>query len=310
MRAMVFTRPGVVEMLDVDPPEPAEGELLVEVAAASICGSELHGIGQAGFRQPPLVMGHEFAGRTADGRRVTVNPVIACGRCDRCEAGHDQLCRERALLGIHRAGGFAQHVNVPAANVHEVPETLEWEGAALIEPLANGLHAWRLSGATDGADVGVIGAGTIGLVTMLVAKHHGAEVTITDLSDDRLAVARELGADATSDRLEHEHDVTFDAVGAAVTHRASLEQVVPGGTAVWLGLLDSDPAFDAKDLIRQERTVMGSFAYTADDFRDAVALATEVDLGWATSFPLDQGATIFTQLMEGRSDVVKAVLRP
>lgn len=307
---MVFTRPGAVEMLEVDEPEAGEDEVLVEVRAAGICGSELHGISKPGFRQPPLVMGHEFAGTTPDGRRVTVNPIIDCGDCDRCRAGRTQVCRRRAIVGIHRAGAFAERVAVPARLVHELPDAVSFEVAAMVEPVANAVHAWRLAQAPQAARVAVLGAGTIGLVTLLVAKHHGAEVTVTDLADDRLAVAGRLGADRTGAALDGEYDVIVDAVGAADTHRASLEHLVPGGTTVWLGLLSTDPGFDAQDALRQEKTVRGSFAYTDDDFREALALASTLDLGWADTFALDAGAAIFTQLMEGRSDVVKALLRP
>lgn len=307
---MVFMKPGVVEMLDVDAPAAAEGETLVDVAAAGICGSELHGISEPGFRQPPLVMGHEFVGTTPDGRRVVVNPIVSCGSCDMCSVGHDQLCRTRAIVGIHRAGGFAERVSVPSQQLHAIPGAMGWDEAALIEPLANALHVWRLAGEKKGARVGIIGAGPIGLVCLLVAQHGGADVTITDLSEDRLAMARKLGAVQTAPSLDGEFDVVLDAVGAPSTHHASIEHLKPSGTTVWIGLLSDDAGFVSRDLVRWEKKVLGSFAYTARDFADAVELASDVDLSWTTSFPLDEGAAIFTELMGGRTDVVKAVLRP
>jgi threonine dehydrogenase-like Zn-dependent dehydrogenase len=311
MRAMVFTAPGVVEMLDVAEPEPAAGEVVVEVALAGICGSELHGISKPGFRQPPLVMGHEFAGTLADGRRVTVNPIGHCGRCDQCSRGADNLCRERCIVGIHRSGAFAERVAVPEHLLHVLPDGMSWESAALIEPLANAVHAWRLSGGEPGARVGVIGAGTIGLVSLIVAKARGAgTVTVTDLAPSRLELARRLGADVTAASLESEYDVVIDAVGAGATRAASIDHVRPGGTAVWIGLMSADADFDAQALIRQEKTVRGTFAYTDAEFADAVAMAAQVDLGWSDVYPLEQGATIFTDLMHGRSDVVKALLSP
>src|SRR4051812_21062979 len=100
VQALVFTRPGTVEVLDVPEPEAGPGEILVDVAAAGICGSELHGIQTPGFRQPPLVMGHEFSGTAPDGRRVTVNPVVDCTTCDLCRMGLTQLCRTRSIIGI------------------------------------------------------------------------------------------------------------------------------------------------------------------------------------------------------------------
>jgi alcohol dehydrogenase len=307
---MVFTKPGTVEMLDVETPEPAGGETLIDVVAAGICGSELHGISEPGFRQPPLVMGHEFVGTTPDGQRVVVNPIVSCEACDMCSSGHDQLCRNRSIVGIHRSGGFAQRVAVPTEQLHELPGTLSWDAAALIEPLANALHVWRLAGEPKGARVGIIGAGPIGLVCQLVAQRDAGEVMITDLSEDRLALAPKLGDVQTGKALDGEFDVVVDAVGASVTHRASVEHLKPSGTTVWIGLLSDDAGFVSRDLVRWEKKVLGSFAYPRRDFADAVQLASEVDLSWTTSFPLDEGAAIFTELMNGRSDVVKAVLRP
>jgi threonine dehydrogenase-like Zn-dependent dehydrogenase len=310
LQALVFTRPGVVEVMDVDEPVAAEGEVLVEVAAAGICGSELHGISKPGFRTPPLVMGHEFAGVAPDGARVTVNPIVTCGTCDLCAQGLTQVCRERSIVGIHRPGAFAERVAVPENMIHELPADMSWERAAMVEPLANGVHAWHLAGRPRGARVGVIGAGTIGLVSCLVAQAGGAaEVVVVDLAEDRLGTARDLGA-VTATSLEGEFDVVIDAVGVGATHAASVERLRPGGTAVWIGLMGTEPAFNTADFIRQEKRVLGSFAYTDEEFGEAVGLARRCELGWVDSYPLSEGADIFTQLMRGRTDVVKALLRP
>jgi threonine dehydrogenase-like Zn-dependent dehydrogenase len=310
LRAMVFTAPGTVEMLDVDPPHPDDDEVVISVAAAGICGSELHGISKPGFRRPPLIMGHEFAGTAPDGRRVTVNPIISCGRCDVCIEGHEQVCRRRSIVGIHRPGGFADEVAVPVRMIHEIPDDLSWERAAMVEPLANGVHAWRLAGRPKATRVGVIGAGTIGLVSLLVAATDAAEVHVTDLSDERLAKARDIGATSVGSSLEGEFDVIIDAVGASTTHATSIAQLKPRGTAVWLGLLATDAAYDATDLVRMEKTVRGSFGYTRDDFVGAIELARHVALDWTTNVPFDDGPKVFGELMAGRTDIVKALLRP
>src|SRR4051794_6450594 len=101
MRALVFTAPGVVELLDVAEPAPAAGETVVTVTASGICGSDLHGTRQAGFRQPPLVLGHEFVGTLPGGERVAVNPLLSCGSCSRCAEDEPQLCATRQLIGVH-----------------------------------------------------------------------------------------------------------------------------------------------------------------------------------------------------------------
>ncbi|MFC8845910.1 MULTISPECIES: zinc-binding dehydrogenase [unclassified Micromonospora] len=310
MRALVFTRPNTVELLDVEPPVPSDAEVVVAVHAVGICGSELHGIADSHFRSPPLIMGHEFSGTTSDGRRVTVNPLLSCGTCDLCLLGRDQLCRRRQILGIHRAGAFAEYVAVPEHALHPLAPTMSFETAAMIEPLANAVHALNLARPAEGARIAVLGAGTIGLVSLLVARQYSDEVTVCDLSETRLAVAERLGAAAVGPTLTGEFDVIIDAVGASATHRLSVQRLRPGGTAVWVGLLSSDAGFDGQQIVREEKHVVGSYCYTAAEFAHAVVLAETVALDWTSSFDLADGAAIFTELMRGRQDVVKAVLRP
>lgn len=311
MQAMVFTRPGVVEMQDVPDVVAKDGDVIVEVDRAGICGSELHGIQTPGFRVPPLIMGHEFVGHTADGRRVAINPLVPCGTCDLCASGRTQLCRTRALLGIHAPGGFAERVAVPSASLHELPEGLDLDRAGLIEPVANAVHAWVLAGNPSGQRIAIIGCGPIGLACLEVARHHSAaSITCTDLSEDRRRVAAGIGADVVSESLEGEFDVIFDAVGSASTRRASIERLIPGGTTVWLGLATADAGFDAAHAVRMEKSVRGSFAYTDEQFAEAVAMAPSLDLSWSSTFPLSEGADVFNALMGGQSTPIKALLRP
>jgi threonine dehydrogenase-like Zn-dependent dehydrogenase len=314
VKALVFTGPGTLEMLDVPEPGPAPGEVLVHVRAAGICGSELHGARHPGFRKPPLIMGHEFAGISAGGEAVVINPILSCGHCDLCQRGLRHVCRERAIIGVHRAGGFAERVAVPASALRPLPPGLAWETAALIEPAANAVHAWNRAGGAGGAGgarVAVIGCGAIGLLCVATALSGGAgSVDVTDLSPDRLAAARHLGAGAAAAGLTGEYDVVIDAVGSAATRAASVAHQRPGGVAVWLGLADEEAGFDASALVRGEKRVLGSFAYGDDEFAQATALVRDWDLTWAAGYPLAEGAEIFTSLMNGGLHPVKAVLRP
>jgi threonine dehydrogenase-like Zn-dependent dehydrogenase len=310
MRGMVFVAAGVVELQDLPRPTASDGEVVLDVKAAGICGSELHGFRTTDFRTPPLVMGHEFAGIDPDGRRVVVNPLLSCGSCDLCLAGRPEICRHRALLGLNRAGGFAEQVAVPASCLHPIPDDLSWERAALVEPLANAAHAWLRAGSPTGARVAIIGAGTIGLVSLLWARRAGAaEVTVVDRSASRLRLAARLGADATATELVGEHRVVFDAVGSHQTRAASIANLSPGGTTVWLGLAESSPGFDGRELVRSEKTVTGSFAYSPLDFAGALAAASELDLDWATPISLEESARVFTNLASGDTEPVKAVIR-
>jgi threonine dehydrogenase-like Zn-dependent dehydrogenase len=253
-------------------------------------------------------MGHEFVGTTPDGRRVAVNPLHACGRCDSCRRGQPQICRERRLLGIHRPGGFAQQVAVPGAALHELPDGLPFTAAALIEPLANAVHAWSL--VPDGPErMAVLGAGPIGLLCAMVARSHGAEVQVADPSDDRRAAADRLGLPALTEPRD-EFDVVVDAVGVPASRRATIDHTRPGGTAIWIGLAHDTVDIPGNTVVRGEKTIRGSFAYTPDEFAQAVALAPDLDLGWATEVPFEQAAEVFYSLAGGRTDIVKAVLLP
>lgn len=310
MRALVFTGPGAIELQDLPTPPVPDGWLPITVRASGICGSELHGFRSVGFRRPPLVMGHEVAGQTPDGRRVVVNPLLSCGDCDQCRRGLLQLCRRRQLLGVHLGGGFAERVAVPPSAVHEIPADMSWETAALIEPLANGVHAWGQVDHRTVERVAVIGAGAIGLVTLLMARHTGlGEVTVVDRATSRLALAARLGAGTCVSELEGEYDVVVDAVGSAQTRAAAVEHVRPGGTSVWLGLAEAEAGFDGNGLVRGEKRVVGSFAYSPEDFALAVSLASSLDLGWATAIAMEDSQRIFMQLAEGAQDPVKAVIR-
>lgn len=313
MKALVFTAPGTVELLDVPEPDPAPGEVVVEVRAAGICGSELHGARRPGFRQPPLIMGHEFAG-IAGGEAVVVNPILSCGRCPECRRGLRHVCREREIIGVHRAGGFAERVAVPASALRPLPPGLPWEAAALIEPAANALHAWNLALGAVGVEcrrVAVIGCGAIGLLCAATALSSGAgQVEVTDLSPARLAAAQRLGAEVADPGLSDQYDVVIDAVGSAATRAASVAHQRPGGVAVWLGLAGEETGFDGNALIRSEKRVVGSFAYRDEEFAQAMARIRYWDLTWAAGYPLAAAAEVFTGLMNGGLDPLKALLRP
>jgi len=311
MKALVFTAPGVVENRDIPDAVAADGEEIVHVERAGICGSELHGIATAGFRVPPMIMGHEFVGRTSDGRRVAVNPLSSCGKCELCVSGRTQLCRTRSLLGVHSAGGFAERVATPITSIHTIPDEIDWDHAALIEPIANAVHAWAIAGSPPDLRFGVIGCGPIGLACLEVARNKGAtSIACADLSTERGDVARAIGATRVGSSLEGEFDVIFDAVGTASTRASSIDHLIPGGTAVWLGLATPDPGFDAAAAVRFEKNIRGSFAYNDAEFVEAIHLAPQLDLSWFTTYPLTQGAEIFTALMNGQTTPIKALLQP
>jgi threonine dehydrogenase-like Zn-dependent dehydrogenase len=302
-----------MELLEVPEPTCKDGEVSIEVRRAGICGSELEGVrSQSPFRVPPLIMGHEFVGERVDtGERVAVNPLVSCLVCELCQRGQSNVCRSRQLLGVHRPGGFAERVSVPERSLHPLTASISWEQAALIEPLATVLHGWRLLRGVEPACIGVIGAGTIGLISVIVATRRGVgDIEVAEQVPERAEVARRLGATATGRELAGEYDVVVDAVGAASTRRASVEHLRPGGTALWIGLHADEPNFSALELTRSEKTIQGCFAYTDQDFRQAAKMAGRTDTSFVTNVRLEDGVDAFTSLMNGGTHMVKALLKP
>ena len=311
----MYTAPLELQILEVEEPTPSEGEVLVEVKAVGICGSELEGFAnQSPFRVPPLIMGHEFTGTRLDnGSSVVVNPVVSCHKCDLCLRGLLNICRNRRILGIQRPGGFAERVAVPEANCYMLPADVSLVTAAIVEPLANAVHAFRLAQLYDPSpySVGIIGAGALGFLTASVASERGtSRVVISDLSPERRALAEQSGASLICESLEGEFDVVFDAVGSASTRRASLELLRPGGTAVWIGLHGSDPGIDGLSLIRNESRILGTFCYQDQDYREAISRAAKLTNGWITTHPLEDGVGVFQRLAAGDVSSVKTMLLP
>jgi threonine dehydrogenase-like Zn-dependent dehydrogenase len=308
LHALVFTGPGQVELLDVAAPQQVPGETLVHVMASGICGSELHGFRSVGMRVPPLVMGHEFAGLTDDGRRVVVNPLISCGHCAACRRGEPQVCRSRQLLGAHRAGGFGQVATVPDTGLNDLPDAISWSAATLIEPLANAIHAWDHVPADVGS-AAVIGAGSIGLLCAQVGRARGVDVVVTEPSAHRRDVAEGLGLRVVV-ALDGEYDTVLDAVGLEVTRRLSIEHCRPAGTSVWVGLGEDATSLGGHDVVRWERRVFGTFAYTPANFAAAIELAGELDLSWTTDVPMADSERVFMELAGGATDIIKAAIVP
>jgi 2-desacetyl-2-hydroxyethyl bacteriochlorophyllide A dehydrogenase len=318
MKAIVWQGPErmVIEERP-EPGAPGAGELIVRPAAVGICGSEVEGyLGHMGNRTPPLVMGHEFAGIVVaagdgaeqwKGARVAVNPLAGCGHCPLCRAGNENLCPERTLIGVHHDGAFADLVRAPAANVRALPDRMSARAGALVEPLANGVHAVRL-GLAGGAvrRAVVLGAGTIGLMTLQAALLFGIEhVAVLEPQDQRRARALALGAHAvhaSADEIPKGADLTLDAVGAQATRSLAVELVAPGARAVCIGLAADDTTLGFHHVIRSQLTLQGSYAYTMADFEQALEwlAAGRVSVGELSAVrPLEDGPEAFARLAAG-----------
>jgi L-gulonate 5-dehydrogenase len=286
MRALLFPAVGEALLADRPDPAPGPGEVRVTVTAAGLCAGDLYIFtGKNPYVSFPRIGGHEIAGRVtahgpgvtapAPGTRVVVEPFIGCGRCYPCRIGKPNCCASLTIIGVHRDGGFAQHLTAPARLVHPIPEALSDVAAAFAEPVAIGVQGCNRGDVTRGDGVLILGAGPIGLASAEVARERGAEVWVADLNETRLAVARELGLrtlvsgpgliDAVLALTDGEGmPVVMEATGAVAAIEQTVDLVAAGGRIVILGLVPRGTRVNLPglDLTRKEVTLHGSRAST------------------------------------------------
>jgi threonine dehydrogenase-like Zn-dependent dehydrogenase len=305
MKALVWHGEQNLSYEDVADPQAEADEVVLDVELAGICGSDLHGYrGHPGPRVPPLVLGHEVVG-SFEGRRYAVYPLIGCGECDRCAAGEDNLCPSWRLVGMHRAGVFAEQVLVPRRSLVPLPDSLESRRAVLVEPLACCVGA--LAGETPERAV-VLGAGPIGLLTVYLLARAGTQVRAVDPVASRVEIARLLGAT----EFEGPAELAVDAAGFEPTWAAAIDAVVAGGAVVVLGLGEAKGSFPMATLVRRAIRLRGQFAYSRAEFAQAVEILADgdIDLSWTSDAPLADGARAFRDLVERPAELSKVVLRP
>jgi threonine dehydrogenase-like Zn-dependent dehydrogenase len=326
MRALVYTSPGKVEMESHPRPTVAAGEVEIAVQLAGICGSDLSGfLGHSALRRPPLILGHELVGWGPDGRRVVANPLISCGACDACLSGARNLCASWRLLGLGQTqGSFAEFVSLPSSQVHEIPETLPSPRAVMAEPLANLVHLYRIASPSPMFRLAIVGAGTMGILALLVGKLAGArEVAVVDVNDERLAVARKLGAAVTVNTGRSEgvaeaeqlakrgFDLAIDASGGASARQMAFDLCRPGGLVALLGMGAQKSELNFVASIRKEHRVVMSFAYTPLDFRRSLdmLISGEIDIGsWTEQVPLEQGQLALDRMSHAPGATLKMLL--
>ena len=324
MKALVYDGVETLTYRDMPDPVPAEGEHLVRISAVGICGSDMHAyLGHDERRPAPLILGHEAAGviegGPQKGRRVTINPLVTCGQCPYCTAGRDNLCPSRQIISMQpREGAFAQFVAMPESNLVTVPDHVSFEKAALAEPLAVSWHAARIAlealhPSMERTAI-VIGGGAIGLAAALALAAMGlTNVKIVEPNDQR----RKYLADNCSQTVESKGSgtasVVVDAVGYSATRAVASELVSPGGVIVHVGLGDNAGGLDVRRITLQEITFVGTYTYTAQDFRDTCKALFDGSLGaldWYEVRSLAEGASAFADIRSGNAAVPKIILNP
>jgi threonine dehydrogenase-like Zn-dependent dehydrogenase len=338
MRALMWTNPEEMKMIEMETPRPPEGEVLIRVRSVGICGSDLEGyLGHNSLRKPPLLMGHEISGVVEQlgdnvrhihaGDRVVVNPLISCGKCLQCYRGRGNLCENRQIIGIHRPGGYAEYVTAPESNVFPIPDHLSFRTASLTEPLACALRATRRAlASTPIPQVVVIGTGTLGVLSAFVSQILGAsKVILLDKNEKRVKRMEKLNFDEVIQVGSHVErqirdvagprgvDVVIDAAGFQSTREMAVGLVNAGGVVMNIGLGIDGTELPVNHLIRQEIEVKGSFCYSMQDFTDALELLSlgKIDEnGWSRTETLEKGGECFSSLTSGQIGDSKIFLEP
>lgn len=336
MNALLYRGPWMMPLEELNEPLPEAGQVVVDVQAVGICGSDVHGFtGSTGRRTPGIVMGHEFAGTISRlgpdvdsytrGDEVIVMPLYSVA--EGVDPYPINRSPHRRLTGMNEHGAYAQQVAVRTSQLFPKPAGVSWQRAALCEPLAVTLHAARITPINPMQKVAVIGAGPIGLLAMLVARLKGAgTIFITDRSAHRLDLAEELGADVVINVDETDAaaaiqemtgggvDVAFEAVGITPTAQQSINAVRNGGHITWIGNSARTIELDMQSVVTREMTVRGTYGFDETDFAAAIeALACgrlQVDPLVEKIAPLAHGPEIFRQLAAGESELVKVILQP
>lgn len=328
MKALVYTAPQTLAYRDVADPVAADGEVLVRVDSVGICGSDMHAfLGHDERRPAPLILGHEVSGTLTSGPkaggRVTINPLVTCGQCKACMSGRDNLCPDRQIISMQpREGGFAEQLTMPERNLVALPDTISADQAALAEPIACGWHAVRigktlLSNPSDTKAL-VMGGGAIGLGAALSLQAQGIEdVLIIEPNATRRAFLEEQCGQKTKapEALGDTQffDIIIDGVGIEVSRAQASAHAKPGGVIVHIGLGSATGGLDIRRMTLQEITFIGTYTYTAQDFRDTAQAMFEGRLGaldWTDNWPLEDGQAAFQAIRAGTVAAPKILLKP
>ena len=293
MKAAFIDKPMSVIYTDVPEPQiTKDDEVKIRVKVTGICNSEIqayHGVHP--YRIPPVVSGHEFAGIVTEvgeavttckvGDRVTAEPHYGCGECEYCKTGKYNICRKKVVLGSNSwSGCFGEYVVVPETTIIPLPDNVTFEQAALIEPLAVGLHLVRKSGLVKGQSVAIIGAGTIGLGILLSAKLAGAKnIIVSDMIEYNLQLAKQLGATRCIDSAKENPyekfkeysgdgriDVTYIAVSANDAFQTAIDITSPDATIAAVAIPKNAKECNLDGIVNKELRVIGSNMYLHDEF--------------------------------------------
>ncbi|MBI1370086.1 MAG: alcohol dehydrogenase catalytic domain-containing protein [Planctomycetes bacterium] len=335
MKAMLLSEYRRLSLTDMPVPVIGEEDVLVRVRACGICGSDIHGYdGSTGRRIPPLVMGHEAAGvieavgsqvsEFKPGDRVTFDSTVYCGKCRYCRRGDVNLCDNRRVLGVscgdyRQHGAFAEFVAVPRHIVYRLPDELSFEKAAMIEAVSVAVHAVNRTPIKLGDTAVVVGSGMIGLLVIQAARLAGCgRIIAIDLDDDRLKLAKQLGADEVVNAKTQTPpvdvaDVAFEVVGATATIKTAIAALHKGGALTLVGNVSPNVELPLQQVVTRELRLSGTCA-SSGEYPACIDLlargAIDVSSMITAVAPLEEGPSWFDRLYAHEPGLMKVILQP
>jgi len=343
MKALLLEEYKKLTVVDMPEPEVGENDVLVQIKACGICGSDIHGFdGSSGRRIPPLIMGHEASGvatsignevtKVKEGDRITFDSMVSCGQCGFCKRGQMNLCDDRRVLGVsceeyRQHGCFAEYTVVPEHIIYPMPDNLPFEHAAMIEPVSVAMHAVKRTPITKGDSAAVVGAGMIGLLVVQALKAAGCgKIIVVDLAEEKLSLAKELGAelginpkntDAVAAIREatggNGADVAMEVVGATPTVQTAIECTRKGGSVTLVGNLASEVDFPLQSVVTRELTIYGTCGSNGE-YPECIDLLSrgviKADPLISAKATLDEGPEWFDRLYATEAGLMKVIIQP
>lgn len=332
MRRIIIPEPNKITLEIVEELLPGRNEACIKIAYCGICGSDLHAFkGKHPFISLPATPGHEFSGIISAlgngdsdfrvGDRVTIEPSLVCGKCYNCRIGRYNICLNLKVMGCQSDGAMADYLVVPIDKVVPLPDNVTLKEAALAEPLAVGVHAAKRGGLLFNKNIVIIGAGMIGLSTLICVARAGAKnIIVTDLSDERLKIARSLGATQTINASEiapvekilniqpdEGIDIAFECVGIESSIRDAMHVVRKGGRVVVVGVFGDEVKVNMANVQDRELELIGTLMYTKRDFTEAVYMLSNAsfspELFITSVFPLDEPVEAFNAALNSKENI-------
>ncbi|MCR4882258.1 MAG: alcohol dehydrogenase catalytic domain-containing protein [Clostridiales bacterium] len=300
MLQQVMTEPGKIIFREIETPAPGPGQVLVRIKRIGVCGSDIHVYyGEHKGTGYPVTQGHEVSGQVAGlgegvtqfrvGQKVTIEPQVVCGKCYPCRHGKYNLCEHLRVMGFQTTGTASEYFAVDAERVTALPDAMTYDEGAMIEPLAVTVHAAKRFAELDGAKVAILGCGPIGILLAQTVKALGAEsVLITDISDYRLRLAKECGADFAVNTREKDFgeallecfgpdkaDVIYDCAGNDITMGQAIRYARKGSKIVLVAVFAKEAHIDLFTLNDHELDLDTTMMYRHEDYVDAIRLVEE-----------------------------------